>query len=162
MSGVHWDTLDVRVTWLWRAQGLLRSVFGLLPFWLGFGVGLGFLVSPRVAVVAVLVGMTLAVVQAVVWPELAYRAFRYAVRADALIVQHGVWWQHTVAIARDRIQHVDLRQGPLERAWGLTTLVVYTAAGLHADGSIPGLTSEEAERLRDLLVATPPHSDDGV
>lgn len=157
-----WQTLDPRVTWLWRAQGVLRSLFGLLPVWLGLGVGIGVAASPRVAVVSVLTLVTLSVVQSVVWPELAWRAFGYAVRPDALVVRQGVLWQHTVTIPRNRIQHVDLRQGPVERALGLGTLVVYTAAGLNADGSIPGLSTADAERLRDELIATAPHSDDGV
>jgi membrane protein YdbS with pleckstrin-like domain len=55
---------------------------------------------------------------------------------------------------------VDTRQGPLERVFGLSRLLVFTAAGMSADGSIPGLRTDEAERLRDLLSRR--GGDDGV
>jgi membrane protein YdbS with pleckstrin-like domain len=93
----------------------------------------------------------LQVVVAVVWPALAFRRFGYEVRAGDLLVEQGVLFRHRVSIPLDRIQHADTRQGPIERAWGLSRLVVYTAAGLNADGSIPGLDEAEADRLRDRL-----------
>lgn len=158
----EWQQLDPKVIWLWRVQGLIRSVIGLGPVAVGLLVGLGFAVSFRLS--GALTGMLLvgSVVQALVWPSLSWRAFRYKVRADALLVSQGVLWQQTVAIPRHRIQHADLRQGPVERAWGLTTLVIYTAAGLSADGSIPGLDEDAAEQLRDVLLNTRQRSDDGV
>jgi membrane protein YdbS with pleckstrin-like domain len=49
----------------------------------------------------------------------------------------------------DRIQFVETHQGPLDRAFSLTQLVIYTAAG--KAGTIPGLESSEAEALREEL-----------
>ena len=83
-------------------------------------------------------------------------------RDDALLVQQGVLFQHTVAIPRHRIQHADLRQGPVERAWGLTTLVIFTAAGVGVDGAIPGLDEDVAEQLRDELLKRVDTGDGGV
>jgi membrane protein YdbS with pleckstrin-like domain len=48
----------------------------------------------------------------------------------------------------------------MERAFGLSRLVVYTAAGMSADGSIPGLDEAQADALRDTLVRR--RGDDGV
>ena len=48
----------------------------------------------------------------------------------------------------------------MERIFGLSRLLVFTAAGMSADGSIPGLRTAEAERLRDLLSRR--GGDDGV
>jgi uncharacterized protein len=69
-------------------------------------------------------------------------------------------FRHSVSIPLDRVQHVDTRQGPLERAFGLSNVIVYTAAGLSADGSIPGLDEEQAAHLRDALSRR--SGDDGV
>ena len=56
-----------------------------------------------------------------------------------------------------RIQHVDASRGPIERAFGLATTVVYTAGSRSADVSIPGLSPERAEdlqaRLKQLTIA---------
>jgi membrane protein YdbS with pleckstrin-like domain len=49
----------------------------------------------------------------------------------------------------DRIQFVESRQGPLDRAFTLTQVIVYTAAGKAA--SIPGLDRATAETIREDL-----------
>lgn len=145
---------------LWRLQGLTRLATFWLPVllvgagWVGFRYG----VLPA-AVIAGALALLLAVIT-LTWPSLSWRHFRYGVRNDDLLVESGVLFRHTVSIPLDRIQHVDTRQGPLERAFGLSRLVVYTAAGMSADGSIPGLEEDRADALRDALVRR--RGDDGV
>jgi membrane protein YdbS with pleckstrin-like domain len=51
-----------------------------------------------------------------------------------------------------RLQHVDLHRGPLERAFGLASLILHTAGTHEARITIPGLDADEAVRLRDRLV----------
>lgn len=162
MTETHWQALEPRVALLWRVQGVVRALIGLAPIGIGLVAGLTFVWSlqPAITVGAGLLGLVL--LQAIVWPSFAWRAFRYAVREDALLVQQGVLFQHTVAIPRHRIQHADLRQGPIDRAWGLTTLVVFTAAGVGLDASIPGLDEEVAEQLRDLLLKETRPGEGGV
>lgn len=153
-------SLDPRVVWLWRVQGLLR----LLTLWVPLSVGLGVAVSRASSpAVGVLAGATLGLVQvvlALVWPSLEYERFQYAIRERDLLVQSGVLFQRRSSVPHNRIQHVDTRQGPVERAFGLSQVVVYTASGLSSDGSIPGLAEETAEALRDELARL--GGDDGV
>lgn len=154
------ERLDPRVVDLWRVQGGVR----LLTFWLPASLVLGGVLWVRFGFVpGALAGGGLFLIQSalvVLWPALAWRRFGYEVRSRDLLVQQGVFFQHSVCIPLDRIQHVDTRQGPIERAWGVSRLVVYTAAGLAADGSIPGLDEAEAGRLRDRLIRRP--GDGGV
>ncbi len=152
--------LDPRVVNLWRLQGLTRlGTFWLPVLLVGSGwVGFRFGVVPAAALAGTF-GLLLAV-WTLAWPTLSWRHFRYGVRNDDLLVESGVLFRHTVSIPLDRIQHVDTRQGPLERAFGLSRLVVYTAAGMSADGSIPGLEEDRADALRDALVRR--RGDDGV
>lgn len=153
-TGYHgpMERLDPRVVDLWRVQAGVR----LVTFWLPVSGALGALLWYRLGFVPAAVAfgglMGLQVVLAVLWPTLAWRNFGYEVRARDLLVVHGVLFKHSVSIPLDRIQHVDTRQGPIERAWGVSRLVVYTAAGLNADGSIPGLDEAEAGLLRDRLI----------
>lgn len=94
------------------------------------------------------------------WPRLAWANFRYEVREHDLLVQSGVLFRRWSSVPLTRIQYVDTEQGPLERILGLAHLKVYTAAGMSADGSLPGLDLAEAQRLRDALSLR--GSDDGV
>ena len=91
---------------------------------------------------------------------MSWRAFGYEVREHDLFVSQGVLFRRTTSVPLSRIQHVDTRQGPLERLWGLSHLAVYTAAGMSADGSIPGLDEAMAAHLRDELGRR--GGDDGV
>jgi hypothetical protein len=120
------------------------------------------MIGIRGDLIAVLVMTLIAmnIVFALFWPALEYNAYRYMVRDQDLLVQSGVLFRRWSSIPHNRIQHVDTRQGPLERVFGLSRLLVFTAAGMSADGSIPGLRTDEAERLRDLLSRR--GGDDGV
>lgn len=50
-----------------------------------------------------------------------------------------------------RIQDINIGEGPIERAYGLSTITLKTAGGSISELSIPGLERKEAERIRDLV-----------
>ncbi|MDQ3147611.1 MAG: PH domain-containing protein [Actinomycetota bacterium] len=56
------------------------------------------------------------------------------------------------AIPYSRVQHIDITRSPIERALGLSQLVVRTAAAT-TDATIPGVAVAEAETLRDVILA---------
>lgn len=99
---------------------------------------------------------------AALWvPSIAFDRWGYALRGEDLLIASGVFVRRLTSIPLGRIQHVDTRQGPIERWLGLTRLQIHTASGVGSDGVIPGLELEEAERLRNVLVARA-EGDDGV
>jgi len=80
------------------------------------------------------------------------RSFGYQLRADDLVFRRGILWQRMVAVPYGRMQLVDITHGPLDRAFGIAQLKLVTAAA-STGVSLPGLTQEAAESLRDTLVA---------
>jgi membrane protein YdbS with pleckstrin-like domain len=80
-----------------------------------------------------------------------YRVWRYEVREDALYLERGVFTRVQTVVPFVRIQHVDSSRGPLERLIGLANTVVYTAGSRGADVTVPGLTSDGADDLRERL-----------
>ncbi len=139
----------IQAVWLLQAVvpslvigGLLAAGFAFLPVgdpWMGGVVALAvFLVAAALAV-------------------LRYRSWAYEVREDSLYLERGVITNVRTVVPYVRIQHVDASRGPVERAFGLATTVVYTAGSRGADVSIPGLTPERAEdlqaRLKRLAIA---------
>jgi membrane protein YdbS with pleckstrin-like domain len=78
------------------------------------------------------------------------RAWGYAERDDDLLVRRGVMLRRLSVIPYGRMQFVDVTAGPLERAFGLSTVRMHTAAAA-SDARIPGLAGPEADRLRDRL-----------
>ncbi|WP_164021031.1 PH domain-containing protein [Pyxidicoccus trucidator] len=145
------EALPSNALTLFRVAGLIRvAVYGVLATVAGFVLSLtkvgwwAWLLPCAV----VLVTLTL-----VAWyPQRAHRRWGWALREHDLLIAHGVLVQQLVSIPAGRIQHVDVHQGPIERALGLARLQVYTASGGGADGEIPGLARETADALREKLV----------
>ncbi len=77
-------------------------------------------------------------------------SWAYAERADDLIVVHGFMFKRLVIVPYGRMQLVDLAAGPIDRAYGIATLQLHTAAAT-SDAKIPGLLPEVAAALRDRL-----------
>ncbi|MET9320925.1 PH domain-containing protein [Streptomyces sp. NPDC003038] len=79
-----------------------------------------------------------------------WRSWRYAERADDLLISRGVLWREETVVPYGRMQLVEVTSGPLERRFGLASVQLHTAAAA-TDAKIPGLVPAEAERLRDRL-----------
>jgi uncharacterized protein len=80
----------------------------------------------------------------------AVRAWGYAERDNDLLVRHGLLLRRLSIVPYARMQYVDVTAGPLERAFGLATVQLHTAAAA-SDARVPGLPPQEAARLRDRL-----------
>lgn len=91
--------------------------------------------------------------QAVAWPPIAHRYKEYRLAPRVLEIRRGVLWRERIAVPRSRVQHIDVKQGPIERRFGLATLVTYTAGTQHSAVAMPGLDHDLALRLRDELAA---------
>ncbi|MGW0882988.1 PH domain-containing protein [Streptomyces sp. NPDC002671] len=140
---------------VWRGlpPGLLRMRRLLLVVWtapvaLGTGLLGGLLGGPAWAALALL-PLALA---AWSWRLLArnWRSWRYAERADDLLISRGVLWREQTVVPYGRMQLVEVTSGPVQRRFGLAGVQLHTAAAA-TDAAIPGLDPAEAERLRDRL-----------
>jgi len=96
------------------------------------------------ALAAVLVLIRLSLV------ERTWQSWGYVERADDLYITHGFLFRSLVAVPYGRMQLVEVASGPLERAFGLATVTMKTASP-ETNAAIPGLTPDEAARLRDRL-----------
>ena len=138
--------LHPHVVWHWRASLLLSGavVGGVLLLLDRFIDG----DLPAIAV-PLLTGLVLLAAWA--GPPLQYRSWSYQVREHQLWAERGVLSRTTSVIPYVRIQHVDTRQDVFERALGIARVVVFTAGIRGAELVLPGLPTNEAERLRDQL-----------
>ncbi len=79
-----------------------------------------------------------------------YRSWGYAEREDDLIVTRGLMFRHVSVVPYGRMQFIDVTAGPIDRAFGLATVQLHTAAAA-TDARIPGLLRADADALRDRL-----------
>ena len=91
------------------------------------------------------------------WPEVEHRHISYKADPQGIEIRKGVVWRRVIHVPRSRVQHTDVSQGPIERGFGLGTLVIYTAGTDHARVDLAGLEHGTALRIRDWLL---PDDDD--
>ncbi|WP_223669896.1 PH domain-containing protein [Kangiella shandongensis] len=85
------------------------------------------------------------------WAKKSYDYTWYWLTDEGLYIQRGVLWRRKALVPRNRIQHTDVAQGPLQRRFELAKLIVYTAGTRDASVPIDGLLMETANSLRQEL-----------
>ena len=145
---------------LWRLHALLLGLAGGVLAWLlawpvwvevfGHRGAAGMGRSVAVGLVA-----WVAVSGLLLWrAHLAQRLYRWQRRpGEGVVVWKGAWWHREVWIPMVRLQHLDIKRGPLERWLGLATLELYTAGSYAYVTRLPGLEPQQAQALRDGLLA---------
>lgn len=84
-------------------------------------------------------------------PLRRYRARGHRIDEDQLRVVRGLLFQYDTTVPFGRVQHIDVHQGPLERVFGLGTLVLHTAGNHNASVALPGLAHGDALAMREQI-----------
>lgn len=160
-EAAHWQPLPTAARTVWTITSALSA---LLP-----STGVAFVVLVAADDFALPLRVAVA---AAIWllPPLFFawlararwRRARWRLDANGLRVQRGVVWRSEVLVPRSRVQHLDLERGPIERRFGLATLVVHTAGTrLHALRQ-SGFADADAVALRDALLPEAERHDDSL
>lgn len=133
----------------WRITGVLGTfLLWLIPAFLAMltlqGEGPPWWVVYFVAVLAI----ALTVLYATLIPSIRWRRWRYQIDEHEIDLQHGIIVVKRTLIPVKRVQHVDTRQGPVLRRYGLSTVAITTAATTH---EIPALDDETADHVRNQI-----------
>ncbi|RYZ22958.1 MAG: hypothetical protein EOO16_06875 [Chitinophagaceae bacterium] len=76
----------------------------------------------------------------------------YALRTHDITYRSGWIFRRLQVCPFNRIQNCSLSRGPLDRRYGVATLVLYTAGSDSADMKLPGLPVATAESIREFLL----------
>lgn len=96
----------------------------------------------------------------VIFAELIFRFIRaqfvydnssFAFGQEDIRFRTGYIFLREVLVPYPRIQHIDIHQGPIERYFNLSSLIIHTAGQSGDSIKIPGLQTEYAEHLRTYL-----------
>ncbi|RUO20812.1 hypothetical protein CWE08_06845 [Aliidiomarina iranensis] len=87
------------------------------------------------------------------WAPARCRVTSYALETDVVRFRLGALWHRETAVTHNRLQHLEIERGPVERMLGLSRLKLFTAGGMGSDLTIPGLAPEVAEDIRNNLIA---------
>lgn len=141
--------LNPRVKSVWRISDAVWITVVFLCCFVPFAIAQAVAPTswcPVVLVALVAVYAIALVVFLAVLPPIRYARWRYDMTPEYLDIARGIVWRKRFMVPFVRVQNTDTRQGPILRAFGLSSVTVATAAGEHV---IPGLETEVAEGLRD-------------
>lgn len=111
-------------------------------------------VLPAIAYVAFAVFAVVLLALFLVWMLLYYASMEYELRDDELSWRRGVWFRRTGIVPYNRITNIDIRQGPVMRALGISNLAIQTAGySGQMTAEIVLEAMEHAEELRSTLRA---------
>lgn len=148
MRQIPEQRIDSRAVPYWRWSACISSlIMGLIP---AAYYGATLLWHWPNWITAVLLVLTLAYAgySILIRPAVRWQTWRYDVSEQEIDLLRGVFIKIRTLIPMVRVQHVDTEQGPLLRHFGLSTVMISTAAGTH---EIPALADEVAGQLRDRI-----------
>ena len=99
----------------------------------------------------ILIGGAIFLALSAVYALIYYLRFAYHVSGDALIVEKGVLRRERLQVPFERIQTIQLFQGPIQQAFRLTGLKVDTAGSAGSELQLVAIRKEEASALQALL-----------
>ena len=61
------------------------------------------------------------------WISSYFKSIKYMVSDDFIRIQKGVFWKGLSTIPFEKVQNVEIHQGPIERSFGLGKILIHTA-----------------------------------
>ncbi|RXJ04007.1 hypothetical protein DS745_01040 [Anaerobacillus alkaliphilus] len=144
---------------VWRIIGCFETlIYGCLP--IGYFFLLYYFEFPTwIFWLLIIMVIVIGILKVAIIPTLLWKKWRYEVYESEVDLQFGILVVKRVLIPMIRVQHVDTRQGPLLRRYGLATVTITTAATVH---QIPALSEDLASELRDQISKLATEADEDV
>ncbi len=80
-----------------------------------------------------------------------FKEIGYAIREHDIIYKHGWIWKSVVAVPFNRIQHIEVGQGPIDRLFDLSSITLFTAGGSEVE--IEGLMPDQANGIKAYIMS---------
>lgn len=101
-----------------------------------------------IVTVAIALSIISAPIEIFVLPRLKYKLWLYRISDEEVELHHGYFIRKKTIIPMVKIQHIDSKQGPILKRYGLASITLSTAAGSH---EIPGLAEDTADQVRRTI-----------
>ena len=149
LEDVQFSPLDDNAT----REHLLSTFVFLLPFSIGICLLLWLLSDVPKDIALLVTAITVIVNVSVFFFIVAtVKKTGIALREHDLLLRKGVFWQKTIIVPFNRVQHIETHRNPFERKLTLASLKLFTAGGMGADLEINGLNVERASKIRQFIL----------
>lgn len=153
IDSAEWIAIDPQ----YKPYLRIKLLVNLLPFWVASLIAWWFMPPGNILSLSGVFFFSSALVTFYLWSYCVWvpkRCLRmcYLMRDLDVSLQQGYLFWSTISVSINRIQHLEVTQGPIQRSFGLAVLSIYTAGTVGSDLKIPGLTIGEAQRIKKTLL----------
>lgn len=92
--------------------------------------------------------MLLQILNTFLYPQIEYKQWRYLINNEKFEFIEGIYFINHTIVPIERIQHINITQGPINRRLNLANVTINTAGG---NFDIPNLEKSKAEELSEFL-----------
>jgi hypothetical protein len=82
---------------------------------------------------------------------IGFKKRKYAIRDKDISYKCGIFFKSLTTVPFNRIQHIEIDEGPISRFFGLSKLNVFTAGDSSDDLEISGLLQEDALKIKEFI-----------
>lgn len=100
----------------------------------------------------ILTGVLVLAIITLIMSLLGFKYKKFVIREKDIIFQTGLIIRKKIHVPFNRVQHVEVNQGVIDRYLNLAKLKIFTAGGSKSDLSIPGLKNEDALRMKSFIL----------
>ncbi|MDX1670937.1 MAG: PH domain-containing protein [Balneolaceae bacterium] len=143
------NRLTQRAVKAWRISELFRSIIFWIPVFVLWLISLeGNGPASWIIYTVAAFALVFSILSISLIPKIRWLRWHYQIDQHEIDLMHGVFIIRRTLVPVNRVQHVDTRQGPILRKFGLADVTISTAATTH---EIPALDSETADRVRNQI-----------
>lgn len=144
-TGLERNYMFVHLITVFIFWGLAFILFFLSPIVLEIEI-------PEMIRLPILAGLVILSAVSLLLVYFGFKRKGYAVRDKDVLYKAGLLWRSSTTIPFSRVQHCEVKEGPIERLFGLSSLHIYTAGGSSSDIDIPGLMPERAQEIKSFVL----------
>ena len=139
----------------YRTVLLIGTILAMVPLMIAAIVAETVIAAEALMPTGIIAGVVLLFALIIIFrfPRRRYGAHGYNLGEDRLRVVRGIWWHSDTIVPFGRVQHIDVDQGPIERAFGIATMTLHTAGNHNASVKLPGLEQGLAKEMREQIRA---------
>lgn len=153
-----WKALPVAAVGALYINGIQQFIRqNLIAF---FGAGTGFAISDSLGWREFGLGAFLVLLAGLLIAMIYHRRFRYQVGDDSIRVRKGLFEQQELKVRFERVQNVGFSQPIYLKPFALVRVTLETPGASQTEVSLPGIASNEAIGLRDMIAGVAGHDTD--
>ncbi|MCX8131475.1 MAG: PH domain-containing protein [Clostridia bacterium] len=120
---------------LWVINGVIASIIIM---------SVCYVIGKFTSYLVLIPGVAISIYITVVHPFFEYRQWAYRISEKHIDFIHGIVFRKRTLIPVSRIQHMDIKQGPLQKKFSLANIAIFTAGQSH---EIEAVLYSEAQEI---------------